>query len=88
MREKVELVTNKKTNAANKSDPEACMWVMLSALLELQEGAKKRGATAVVAIESYYKKVPFSSAKEYECHVGTFVAGVALRGTACKAAGK
>ena len=43
-----EDVTNKKTNAANKSDAEACRWVALSALRALQDGARSRGANAVV----------------------------------------
>ena len=48
-----EDVTNKKTNAANKSDAEACRWVALSALRALQDGARSRGAKAVVDIVSY-----------------------------------
>ena len=74
-----EVVSNQKTNAANKSDEQACRWVMLSALLDLQQRARALGATHVVGIESYYKKVPFSSETEFECHAGTFAAGVALR---------
>ncbi|WP_447935891.1 excinuclease ATPase subunit [Stenotrophomonas lactitubi] len=79
-----EDVTNKKTNAANKSDVEACNWVALSALLALQDGAKSRGANAVVDIVSYYKKNEFKSTTNYECWAGTFVAGVALKGTYAK----
>ncbi|BCL77378.1 hypothetical protein JHS3_31140 [Jeongeupia sp. HS-3] len=76
-----EFTTNKKTNAFNKSDEEACRWVMLSALLQLKERAIELGASAVVNIKSYYKKNEFSSSSEYECHAGTMVAGVALKGT-------
>lgn len=76
-----EGVANRKTNAANKSDEEACRWVALSALRALQDSAKGRGANAVVDIVSYYKKNEFRSASNYECHAGTFVAGVALKGT-------
>lgn len=76
-----EDVTNKKTNAANKSDVEACNWVALSALLALQNGAKSRGANAVVDLVSYYKRNEFKSTTSYECWAGTFVAGVALKGT-------
>lgn len=74
-------VTNKKTNAANKSDEVACRWVALSALKALQEGAKSRGANAVVDIVSYYKKNEFRSTTNYECHAGGILAGVALKGT-------
>lgn len=74
-------VANRKTNAANKSDEEACRWVALTALVALQNKAKKLGANAVVDIVSYYKKNEFRSASKYECYAGTFVAGVALKGT-------
>ncbi|MDR7133002.1 uncharacterized protein YbjQ (UPF0145 family) [Lysobacter niastensis] len=83
-----EDVTNRKTNAANKSDEQACRWVALSALKALQDGAKARGANAVVDIVSYYKKNEFKSASNYECHAGSILAGVALKGTYAKVAGK
>lgn len=79
-----EYPTNKKTNGFNKSDAEACEWVMLSALLSLQERAVREGGDAVVNIRSYYKKNELSSKTEYECHNGTFVAGVALIGEVVK----
>jgi hypothetical protein len=79
-----EDVTNKKTNAANKSDADACRWVALSALRALQDGAKSRGANAVVDIVSYYKKNEFKSTTNYECYAGTILAGVALKGTYAK----
>lgn len=77
-------VTNKKTNALNKSDEEACRWVMLSALLELKQRAKSLNADAVTNIVSYYKKNEFSSDTLYECHAGALMAGVALKGTMVK----
>ncbi len=79
-----EVVANPKTNSAKKSDEDACRWVMLSALMELQKRARAMGATAVVNIESFYKKVPFSSETEFECHAGGFLTGVALRGSMIK----
>lgn len=79
-----EIVVNPKTNAANKGDEAACRWVMLGALTELQQRAKAMGATSIVGIESFYKKVPFSSETEFECHAGAIVAGVALRGQLVK----
>lgn len=72
--------TNKKTNAFNKTDIEACEWVLLSALLTLQERARKEGGNAVINIASYYKKNTVVSDTQYECHTGTFIAGVALMG--------
>ncbi len=75
-----DAVTNKKTNAFNKSDKEACAWVLQSALITLQNAAKNAGANAVVDIVSYYKRNEFSDPQNYECHAGAFVAGVALKG--------
>ena len=76
-----EVMSNKKTNAFMKSDTEACEWVMLSALIALQERAKREGMNAVVNIQSYYKKRDFISATEFECGAGNIMAGVTLKGT-------
>lgn len=73
--------TNKKTNAFNKSDEEACQWVMLSALLQLRERAQSLGANAVVNIRSNYKNNETSSETDYTCGAGAIMAGVALIGT-------
>lgn len=74
------FVTNKKTNAFGKSDEEACKWVMLSALISLQDRVKAEGGNAVINIESFYKRNPMVSRTEYECQAGAIMAGVALRG--------
>ncbi len=76
-----EVLTNKKTNAFGKSDKEACQWVFLSALKELQARAAREGHNAVIGITSYYKKRDFSSASKFECGAGAIMAGVALKGT-------
>jgi uncharacterized protein YbjQ (UPF0145 family) len=73
-------ISNKKTNALNKSDKRACEWVFLSAMVSLQARARELGADAVINIQSYYRKVPVKSATQYECHAGAVIAGVALRG--------
>ena len=78
--------TNRKTNAVGKSDQEACRWVMLGALLALQEAAKARGANAVVGIRSNYKRQEFVSATQYECAAGAIMAGVALKGSYARVA--
>ena len=75
------FVANKKTNAFNKSDERACEWAFLSAMISLQNRALREGGNAVINIHSYYKKNVIKSATEFECGAGTFVAGVALRGT-------
>lgn len=73
--------TNKKTNAFNKTDKEACEWTFLSAVLELQERARKEGGNAVINIKSNYKNTLTSSETEYMCGNGALMSGVALKGT-------
>lgn len=73
--------SNPKTNGFNKSDEFACKWAALSALINLQNSAKREGANAVIDIVSYYKKNEYKSTTDFECHAGAFVTGVALRGT-------
>lgn len=81
-----EWQTNKKTNAFNKTDKEACEWVFLSAVLELQERAKKEGGNAIVNIRSNYKSNERSSDTEYMCGSGAIMSGVSLKGTVVKLA--
>jgi hypothetical protein len=80
------FVSNKKTNAFNKTDQEACEWVLLSALLSFQDRVRAEGGNAVINIESFYKKNAYSSTSEYECHAGAIIAGVALKGDVVKLA--
>lgn len=76
-----EFRTNKKTNAFNKSDLQACQWVMMSALLQLHSRAQSLGANAVINIKSNYKDKVVSSETEFTCGAGATMAGVALIGT-------
>jgi hypothetical protein len=76
--------SNKKTNGVGKDDKFGCQWAALSALIALQEDARRHGANAVIDIESYYKKDAMASATDYECHAGAVVIGVALRGSYAK----
>ncbi|MCL2298115.1 MAG: excinuclease ATPase subunit [Proteobacteria bacterium] len=78
------ISTNKKTNAANKSDKEACLTAMLSGLIQLQERARNDGGNAVINIESYYKKKSYKSKDKFECHAGNIMSGVALKGDVVK----
>jgi uncharacterized protein YbjQ (UPF0145 family) len=77
-------VTNKKTNAFNKSDEVACEWVAQSAIISLHQAAKSAGANAVTNIVSFYKSNERKDAKTYECHAGAIMAGVALKGDLAK----
>ncbi|AZN36319.1 excinuclease ATPase subunit [Iodobacter ciconiae] len=81
-----EDVTNQKTNAVGKSDEFGCKWAALSALIALQNSAKKEGANAVVNLVSYYKKNEVKNDSTIECHAGGFIIGVALKGSYAKVA--
>jgi uncharacterized protein YbjQ (UPF0145 family) len=76
-----EDTSNAKTNAFNKTPEEACRWNALSALLKLQDHAKRDGANAVIDIVSYRDHVDFKSATEVQCSDGAFLGGIALKGT-------
>ncbi|MEW6759268.1 MAG: excinuclease ATPase subunit [Pseudomonadota bacterium] len=72
--------TSQKTNSFGKTPEKACNWAFLSAMLRLQARAKELGADGVVNIVSNYKNVENSSETEFECHDGTMMTGVALKG--------
>jgi len=76
-----EFKSNKRTNALGKTDEEGCQIAFLSALISLQERARKEGGNAVVDIYSITKDVKFESADTYSCLTGTLIANVALMGT-------
>lgn len=75
-----EFTANRKTNAVNKSDQEACNWVFLSAMKALQERALRQGGNAVINIYSYYYRNEFVSETEFECGAGAIMAGVTMIG--------
>lgn len=78
------ITSNKKTNAANKSDEEACTWAFLSAVKAFQDRARKEGGTKVVNLTSYYKKNDFNSKTHFQCGAGNIMAGVTLKGDIAK----
>src|SRR5262245_10473666 len=80
--------SNKKSNAAFRDDKVACQRAFLSAVLSLQERARKVGGNAVINITSNYRNVPTSSASEYMCGAGTIMAGVALVGRVIRTGAK
>ena len=79
-----EDIANAKTNAFNKTPEQACKWAALSALISLHDRAVRDGANAVVDIVSYNKHELFSSPTDLQCIDGTFVGGIALKGTFVK----
>ncbi len=76
--------TNKKTNAFNKSDREACEWAFLSAMISLRNRAMQLGGNAVINIKSNYRNNLTTSNDTFQCGAGAFVAGVALQGEVVK----
>lgn len=79
-----EVITNKKTNGFAKSAETACDWAVRSALIQLQNSAKAKGANAVTDIVSYFKRNEYRDSKNYECFKGTAIASVALKGNLVK----
>jgi hypothetical protein len=77
---KNDVSVNRKTNAFGKSDQPTCDWALQSALIALQDEAKKAGANAVVDIVSDYGN-EYRDGEKYECHVGFLMAGVIMKGT-------
>jgi uncharacterized protein YbjQ (UPF0145 family) len=77
-----EAVSNKKTNAANKTDEVACDRALRSVLVAFQDNAKTHGANAVVDMVSFYKGNLHQDPARYECHAGNIMAGVAMKGRA------
>lgn len=78
---KIRTVTSsRKTNGSNKSDEEACIWALQSALVSLQNAAKQAGANAVVDIASIDQRDLYKDAQKYQCRAGLLIASVALRG--------
>ena len=79
-----EVMTNKKTNAFNKTDKRACEWAFLSAMISFQDRVIREGGNAIVNIRSFYKRNEISSETEYECGAGGIMAGVTFKGDVVK----
>jgi uncharacterized protein YbjQ (UPF0145 family) len=75
-----EGVTNKKANGVGRNSTRGCERAFLDGLLQMQAKAKELGATAVININSYYKKNEVTIDKTVECHSGLLMDGVALKG--------
>ena len=76
--------SNRRTNAFNKSDEEACRIAFLSAIIALQKKAIDRGGGAVVDIKSVTNNNNLESATKYRCVAGNVVANGALTGRVVK----
>lgn len=83
-----EFTSNRRTNAFNKSDREACHVAFLSAAIALQKRAQAEGGDAVIDVRSTTRHNDLTSATEYRCAAGDVVANVVLTGHVVKLAGK
>ncbi len=72
---------HRRTNDVNKPDQEACDIAFVSAVVTLQQQARRSGGNAVVNITSYFKDDRLESATEYLCGVGSMMAAVGLHGS-------
>jgi uncharacterized protein YbjQ (UPF0145 family) len=71
----------KKANGFARADEVACQRAFLSALISLQDRAKKSGGNAVININSYYDNKETSSDSTYVCGSGGLMSAVALLGS-------
>lgn len=83
-RSKGVFTSNRRTNAFNKADEEACNIAFLSAIISLQKRARKEGGDAVVDIKSITKHRDLESEEMFRCAAGNVVANVALTGRVVK----
>lgn len=75
-----EYTAIRRTNGVNKTTEEACNRAFLSALIALQDRARKQGKRSVVGIYSYHKKRVYSSGLRFQCDDGKMMSAVTLRG--------
>lgn len=78
------FTANRRTNAFNKSDEQACRIAFLSAVIALQSRAQRLGGDAVVDVKSITKHQNLESATQYRCAAGNVVANVVLTGRVVK----
>ena len=76
-----EWKANKKSNSFARADGVACQRAFLSAVISLQDRARKMGGNAVIGIKSYYQSQETSSDATYVCGSGGLMSGVTLIGT-------
>lgn len=76
-----EYKSNKRSNGFGYSAQASCDRAFISALISLQDRARKEGGNAVIDIYTITKDKKFESAEEYSCIKGALVTNVALMGT-------
>ena len=78
------LSTNKKSNKVGKDAKDSCQRALHQAILQFKKKKKREGATKVVNLTGYFKKIPYDSKTEFQCGVGNLMSGVTLRGDLAK----
>lgn len=78
------LTTSQKSNAFGKSVEASCNRALHSSLIRFQKSAKAAGANAVVNLVSNYNNNVYKDNEKYECHKGSIMSGVALKGDLAK----
>jgi uncharacterized protein YbjQ (UPF0145 family) len=79
-----DYVSNERQHFHGKTEEGACRDTLISALADMRDRAARLGGNAVVGIVSYFRKVTFSSATDFECHAGSRGVFVSLMGTIVK----
>ncbi|RJX30783.1 MAG: excinuclease ABC subunit A [Oxalobacter sp.] len=75
---------SRRTNKIGKSNKEACDWVLIGVLYELQQKARHYGANAVIDIKSELNSKERSSDTEYMCSSGGVASRVTMKGRLVK----
>jgi hypothetical protein len=81
-----EVTVSRRTRSHGDSVKD-CGWVMAAALKELAMEARKDGADLIVDVRSNWKHNVGMTPGHYQCAVGGFVVGVAVKATVGKSAG-
>jgi uncharacterized protein YbjQ (UPF0145 family) len=76
-----DYVASERSHFHGRPEVEACEANFIDALVDLKEHAERAGGNAVIGVTSFYRNVTFSSATEFECHIGSNGAFVWIRGT-------
>lgn len=76
--------TTKNTNAAFKSDEDACSRAFLSGIIQLQTRARNLGADGVIEIKSTAEGQTYEKPGSFACTAGNVLARVSLTGIPVK----
>jgi uncharacterized protein YbjQ (UPF0145 family) len=75
-----EYLASQRSHFHGRTEEGACIVNFIDALEELSDQAKSAGGNAVIGVVSAYRGVEFSSATQFECHVGSNGVFVWLKG--------